>query len=112
MLQPVAGRAIAHLIMVLDIANKVMCRKPVHWASVLPAPIHRVLAVVHKNVRQRLHQLLEGSKVVVVPHPVLFHMQQRKQRMMEVIAPLRIDAEPTRLTRPHNLRVVQIALGN
>src|SRR6185437_2469246 len=38
--------------------------------------------------------------------------QQRKKRMMKVIAPLRVHTVSVRLERTHKLRIVEVALGN
>ena len=71
----------------------------------------RVVAVVHKDMGQRFDQFCKRSEVVVVANPI-FLVQQREQRVMKVVAPLRVDAEAAGFARLHDLRIVQIALGD
>src|ERR1035437_2069239 len=93
MLQTLARGPGPDLVVVLDKSDEVVCGEPIHRPAMPSPAVVRIFSVVYEDVLQRLDQLFERSKIVVIPGAPLFHMQQREQRMMEVIAPLRVDPE-------------------
>ena len=113
MLQPLAPPAIARLVMVLVKMHKVMRRQAIRRPPMAPLPIPRVLPVIHIRMLQRLVEVPERAEIGIVPAlPILRLVQEAEQRVMKVIAPLRIQPIPIGLTRAHNPRIVQVALGN
>ena len=71
--------------------------------------VARVHTVVDEDLLQALREIIHGAEVVVVP-AARIGPQQRKERMMKIVAPLRVHAVAVRFARTHELRIVQVAL--
>ena len=103
-------RSVCHLVVVLAIAGAPVSGKAGDRAPMAPAPAGRLLPVVHERVLQRLLQIGHGPEIGVVA--VALTGEDRVDRVMEVVAPLRVDAVAAALARRDDTRVVQVALGD
>ena len=109
--QPFPDRTIADLVMILDVTQKPVLRQisrraPMHALSML-----RVDAVVHKRVLDRFRQLAQRAEVAVIPF-CGSGIKPCEERVVEIVAPLRINAKSARLARGHNARIIRITLGD
>src|SRR5262249_43817914 len=71
------------------------------------ATIYRIVTGIHETLRERLCHVLKMTEVCVVA--LAFPGQQRVQRMMKIIVPLRIEAISSKLLGANDTRVVQRA---
>ena len=101
----VARRTIAHLIVILNVAKKAMLRQQAGVPAVDTIAIARVNAIVNKGLSKCLGQLRERAEVGVVASSLAW-AKNSKERMMEIVAPLRADAEAAGLMRSHHARIV------
>src|SRR5208283_3172804 len=90
LVQAVSECAIANLIVILDVTEKIVCREMLRRPAMHPSPPMRVDTVVDIRAGKRLSQLCQRSEVAVIAMPVAG--EQGKERVMEVVAPLRSDA--------------------
>src|ERR1700733_14450612 len=111
LLEAIAGGAIADLIVVLDEADKVMHGEAVHRASVPAVAILRERAVVDEDAGERLGKIFEGAEVVVVALALL-DVQDGEERVVEVVAPLRVHAVSAGFAWGYNAGIVEVALGD
>src|SRR5262249_4723852 len=88
--QPLALRAVAHLVMVLDEAEEVVRRQSFHRPAMVTAAVLGVAAVVHEYLTQRFGDIFHPAEVRIVA--ARLRVQHREERMMEVVAPLRVNA--------------------
>ena len=70
MADPVANRAIAHLIVILDVAEKSMLRQPCGRPAVNALAVAGIDAVVDKGLLKRLGQLRQRAEVRVIALPL------------------------------------------
>ena len=85
--------------------------EPADRTAMVTAPILRVLAIVDEDLRERLDQFFEGTKVVVVSLAV-FVMEHGEERVVKIIAPLRVHAVASGLARADDPRIVEVAFGD
>src|SRR5262249_58573511 len=104
----IAPRAIADLIVILQAAHEGMPAEARGRAAVTAPAVLGPATVVHKSARQRRRQIAEGLEVGVVPH--LLARERDVQRVVEILVPLRVEAEAPDRRVLHDARVVQIAL--
>ena len=107
--QPVTGRAIAHLVVILRVADEAVEPDAVEWPAVAPLAEAGILPPVDEAVFQRVGEVVDPSEVGVVTGSLAG--EQRVQRVMEVVGPLGVDAVATERRRTQDAWVVQVALG-
>ena len=89
---PVADRAVADLVVVLQVARRTRCAGIASRSTGRPCVRPRnddQRAVVEERAGQRLGQRAERAEVGVVALPLAG--QQRVQRVVEVVVPLRVQ---------------------
>ena len=91
--QAIADGAIAHLIVVLAKHMKVPSGKSNGRTPVAVLPVARVLAAVGEPVPERLSEMGDAPEVGVIG--VAFARQHAAQGVVEVVAPLTRETEPT-----------------
>ena len=67
----VAHRAVAHLVMCLNVAKKAMLRQRMSWPAMDPASVTGVDAVINKSALQRFGQLFERAEVRIIALPLV-----------------------------------------
>src|SRR2546426_5113129 len=108
--QPFAKHAIPDLIVVLREDNKFHRWNSSRGVSVPAAQSARVTSRVNEAFGKRLRHVLEITEVYVVSLPL--PGEQRVQRVMKVVIPLRIESISAQLTGPDQAGVVQRAFGD
>ena len=111
---PVADGAVADLVVVLQVAEELPAgqRRGVDRPAVVPPAEARPGAVVEEGAGEDLGQAAEagGGEVGVVA--LALAGQQRVQRVVEVVAPLRGQAHAAGHPRGDHAGVVEVALGD
>lgn len=94
--------------MVLQVAEEAVPRQPGGGPSVRAAAEGGVAAVIDKGLLEGLGEISERAEIRVVAIPL--PSQHGVQGMVEVIAPLRVEAIPPDFRGPHNAGIVQVTL--
>src|SRR5689334_22625371 len=110
MTQALTLSSIAHLLVVLSVAQKTMARSAHDGSAMQPIPMLRIDTVVDESLMQCFRQLLERTEIFVIAFRLA--CENSVQRMMEIIAPLRVHTQSASVGAGHNTWIVQIALGN
>src|SRR5262249_1631207 len=108
--QPPASRAIADLIVILQVPQETWPTQVTARPAMMPLTITGYLAIKYARVGQRLCLISHTAKIFVVP--MLLSQKQCMKRMMEIMAPLSVQAETTARRRQKQARVVQVAFRN
>src|SRR6185437_7304957 len=81
------------------------------WAAPVGALAEaRPAAVVHEALIERLRE--DGQRAEVLVVPLALARQRRPQRVVDVVAPLRVDPVAAGDPRPDDSGIVQVALGD
>ena len=96
--------------MVLDERHEAIARVDRRRGAVPAAAVRRVLPVVDEAGRDRLAQVGDAPEVGEVAAPVAG--DDGVQRVVKVVAPLRVEAQAADLAGPDHARVVEVALGD
>src|SRR5665213_2880833 len=101
--EAVSLRAIANLIVVLEIAQKSMRAQITETPAMPPPPVGRKAAVIDKGAPQRARQIGQRAEVFIVAES--FARQHGVKAVMKVVAPLRIQRHAAAIARPQKARV-------
>ena len=102
--------AVPDLVMVLDEGHETIWWDGNRRCAVAALAEPRILALVHKALIHRPGHVVSPAVVTVVAAPFACH--DRMDRVVEIVAPLRIHAEAVTRQRRDGQRIVVGALGN
>src|SRR5579872_2086914 len=108
MAKPLALRPIADLIVVLYAKKMALEGNARRRCATRPSPKFKMLALKGKPFVQRARNLLQAAKILVVSAALA--RQRGMHRVMEIIAPHRIQGVATLRERSHERRIIRIAL--
>src|SRR5690606_1171727 len=100
-----AAGAVADLVVVLEVAEERVAGHAGRRAAVRAAAERRVAAGIDPGAAQRRGDVGERAEVGVVA--VALATEYGVQRVMEVVAPLRVEPVATALARPQQARIVE-----
>jgi hypothetical protein len=80
------------------------------WFTVATTAEHRVLAVVHEGALKRLGHVRQASEVGVIAASL--PGEHGVHRVVQVVAPLRVESVATQLKGAHETRIVEARLGD
>ena len=106
--EPLPAHPVPHLVVVLGEHDELSRREVARRVSVPALPVCGVLPGIDEPVGERPAQVSDAAEVAVVPVP--FPRQERVERVVEVVAPLRVEAVPSFVPGRDDPRVVQVAL--
>ncbi len=109
-LEPVALGAVADLIVILQADDEAIAGQTLRRSAVLAVAVPAVVPGVQKWLLQHLGQLLGLAVVLVVA--LRLAGQIGVDGVMEVVAPLAIQAVTAPLGREQQARIVEVALGD
>src|SRR5439155_26591312 len=101
---PLALRPVADLVVVLEVTDEAAPGEAGGSAAVAAPAAPRVAAVVHEGALEGGGDIVQAGEVGVVT--ALLAGESDVECVMEVVAPLRVDAVPAGLASPHQARVV------
>ena len=105
-----AGGAVADLVVVLQVAQQPLAGQPAVRGTVPASATARVPAPVHPSGRERCRDVVELAEILVVAGGLAG--EGSVQRVVEVVGPLRVHAQPVGLARADHARVVEVTLGD
>src|SRR5215471_925446 len=103
-------RSVADLVVVLQKDHELAGGQAMSTAAVVALSKRRIASVKHVWMLQCLCQIGEGAEILVIAGQLTG--QNAVERMMEIIAPLRVDAVAAGFRCPHKSRIVQVAFGD
>src|SRR5437773_2509752 len=108
--EPLAPRAVAHLVVILAVREEAVGGQIADGTPVAPPAEGGAPPVVHEDVAQRLREVFDAPEIAVVPG--VLAGEDGVERVMEVVAPLRVTAPAAVVAVPYYARVVEVALGD
>src|SRR5262245_59525647 len=96
--------------MILRIADETRARRVAGGPTMRLLAKQRIPAVMHEDVRERFREVTKRTEILV--KSATLTREHRMQRVMKIVAPLRVHSTTARVEALHHARVVVVAFGD
>src|SRR5579863_3382661 len=102
----VALRAVADLVVILEIRKKMVAVQPFRRPSMVPLAKRRITPVHDEHIAQRVAKIVQSPKIRVIT--ASFAGQNAVKRVVKIITPLGVQAKSSALTGQDQPGIIQI----